>query len=797
MRISTLLFLLLFPALFYAQQVQYSRARVYLDNKPLQTLLETGVTLDHGNHRAGYIENDFSSGELQILSQSGFRYEVLIPDVVNYYQTQNENAIENTKSNASSCNVIGASNPVYAVPNNFSLGTMGGYLTYQEMLNHLDSMASKYPHLITTRQAVNPNDLTHDGRPIYWVKISDNPNLSEAEPQALYNALHHAREALSLSQLIYFMWYLLENYDNDPNIQHLIDNTELYFIPCVNPDGYVHNQTTNPNGGGMWRKNRRNNGGSYGVDLNRNYGYHWAYDNIGSSGNASSDTYRGPSAFSEPETRNIRDFAITHDFVLAINYHTYGGMLIYPWAYNGQETADSTYYRPFSSLMTKFNGYITGTGTTTVGYNSNGDADDWLYGEQTQKNKILSLTPEASNGYGFWPPSTEIVNLCNETVWQNLSYAYLLLNFGIAEDKSSPLLTQILSPIQYDLTRYGFASGSLTVGINAISTNIATTGIPKNYTLNQLETSTDSIALILNSGILDGEQVVFELYVDNGAGLVFRDTISKTFGAYQSLLNEAGDNLNNWTNIGTASNWQTTSSTYYSPSSCITDSKTGNYANNIQSEILLNQSIDLRGAGDAALNFWAKWDIEDNYDYVQVAAAGNDGIFYPLCGQYTQQGSNYQTPGEPVFDGQQNTWVQENMSLNDFLGDSAVVIRIRLKSDQWLNYDGFYFDDLRVNVLMNSLVSTDVIRRNYPLLGQSRPNPASEQVYIPLQLEGISTTGLQLRITNILGKLMTQVPLQNNQTGLHIELRDWPAGTYFYQIMGSDFQSEPKKLVVE
>jgi murein tripeptide amidase MpaA len=67
------------------------------------------------------------------------------------------------------------------------------------------------------------------------------------------------------------MWYLLENYGTNDEVTYLVNNHQLYFVPCINPDGYVYNQTTNPNGGGMWRKNRRNNGGGvYGVDLNQN-----------------------------------------------------------------------------------------------------------------------------------------------------------------------------------------------------------------------------------------------------------------------------------------------------------------------------------------------------------------------------------------------------------------------------------------------------------------------------------------------------------------------------------------------
>src|SRR6185503_2455375 len=108
---------------------------------------------------------------------------------------------------------------------------------------------------------------------------------------------------------------LLENYNTNPEVKYLIDNLEMYFVPVVNPDGYIYNETTNPNGGGMWRKNRRDNlDGEYGVDLNRNYGYNWGYDNNGSDPNTASDTYRGDTSFSEPETQNLKNFCNARQF---------------------------------------------------------------------------------------------------------------------------------------------------------------------------------------------------------------------------------------------------------------------------------------------------------------------------------------------------------------------------------------------------------------------------------------------------------------------------------------------------
>ena len=146
------------------------------------------------------------------------------------------------------------------------------------MLDELDQMHQLYPNLISARSDIkdptsdeNPHiHETYEGRFLQWVKISDNPNDNENEPEILYTALHHAREPGSLQQLIFYMWYLLENYAQDDVIKEILDNTELYFVPCVNPDGYIYNETNDPQGGGMWRKNRYNN---HGVDNNRNYSY--------------------------------------------------------------------------------------------------------------------------------------------------------------------------------------------------------------------------------------------------------------------------------------------------------------------------------------------------------------------------------------------------------------------------------------------------------------------------------------------------------------------------------------------
>ena len=116
--------------------------------------------------------------------------------------------------------------------------------------------------------------------------------------------MHHAREIMTVEMCLYFARYLCENYGTDPVATFLVDNRQIWFVPIVNPDGFVYNEDNDPDGGGMWRKNRRpGGGGCYGVDNNRNYPYMWVGD--GSSGNPCDDDYRGPSAGSEPENQAL------------------------------------------------------------------------------------------------------------------------------------------------------------------------------------------------------------------------------------------------------------------------------------------------------------------------------------------------------------------------------------------------------------------------------------------------------------------------------------------------------------
>jgi hypothetical protein len=372
-----------------------------------------GIALDHSTRQGDRVVFEASEYDLRQLAAAGIPVETLVDDLESFYRNRALSERELWE----------------AAPRGggFGFGSMGGYYTWAEVVTKLNEMRANYPQLITAKQSLN---LSHQGRDVWMVKISDNADQAEGEPAMLYTALTHAREPQGMATVLYYMFYLLENYGVDPEATYLVDNRELYFVPVLNPDGYVYNQTTDPQGGGFWRKNRRNNGGgSFGVDLNRNYSFNWGYDNNGSSPNSSSDTYRGPGPFSEPETQAIRVFHQGRTIWNAFHYHTYGNYEIHPFGHLPgafPPQPDFSWFLLYGDAITDMNGYLLGNAWQTVNYTVNGDAVDYSYGEQVEKNKVFAFTPEVGSGNdGFWPAPSRIVPLAQLNLGPNLYYAWI------------------------------------------------------------------------------------------------------------------------------------------------------------------------------------------------------------------------------------------------------------------------------------------------------------------------------------------------------------------------------------
>lgn len=312
----------------------------------------------------------------------------------------------------------------------------GAYHSYAELEADLFSLEETHPDiclLVNLGQSV-------EGRNIYALKISDNPALEENEPGVVFLGCHHAREWISVEVPFLLAKYLVENYNRDSSIQKLVNQSEIWIIPLVNPDGLEYSIYFYR----YWRKNRRNLGhGLFGVDLNRNYDYQWGLDNIGSSPDPSSNVYRGPSPFSEPESKAIQKFMELHPHLKAlVSYHSYSQVILYPWGYTAEPSPLDDLLQFLASTMSQKMKAVFGTDYTygqsgASFYLTNGDTTDWALGVFGIPAFTIELPPIDRFRGGFFTSEADIQKIFEE----NLPAALFLIEWALQGDTafSSPL----------------------------------------------------------------------------------------------------------------------------------------------------------------------------------------------------------------------------------------------------------------------------------------------------------------------------------------------------------------------
>ena len=762
----TLFFYALLPLISFSQKNEkFHKVKInYNSTFDLVKLANQGVGIDHGLHKKNhFFISDFSESEIEKIKSLEIDYEILINDVIKFYNQRND-----LKNNFNQNEFCEEGENSYVTPENYDFkqsDEFGGFYTYNEMLNELDDMHSQFPDIVSVRSEIKDETYsgsphiheTYEGRFLQWIKISDNPNISENEPQILYTALHHAREPASLQQLIYFMWYMLENYNSKESIKQIIDNSELFFIPCVNPDGYIYNETSEPSGGGMWRKNRRD---SHGVDNNRNYSFidengNEVWNTSGTSNNPNNNTYAGDGPFSESENRAVRYFVESNNFKIALNNHTYGNLLLYPYGYDYNEpTEDNDIYEFISEALVNENNYDNIISADL--YPAAGDSDDFMYGMLTTENnqtreKIFAMTPEI--GSSFWPQTSTIEDICKGMLYLNLTAAKMIGNHASVNDLTENFITSDIFSANFSLQRLGIVNnGNFNIQIEPISSNIISVSSDINISsLDIGETIYNSFQIELNTSISPGDQVLFKYVLNNG---LFNEEVfvEKIYGVPILLIEDESDNYSSfWSNN---SEWSNTYEEYFSPETSITDSPYSNYSNNAEEIINLINEIDLSGYSYAEINFDAKWNIESGYDYVQVEISDDGGNnWIPQCGKYTNIGieTHDYAINEPLYDGNQNEWVNESILLTDYI-DQQISIRFKLYSDGGLRRDGFYFDNFKIKGLSSNLnISDDTLN-----ITKIYPVPSENMVFISSD-EVIN----KVEIYDILGKSILSIDKNN------------------------------------
>ena len=776
----TLLLIFIYLVSFGQEKSKFLKVKINMIGHDHSELAKLGVECDHGDialHK--HIINVYSEEELKQIEEAGFEYSILIDDVEQFYNQYgtDDHRILNVAARQESCETTGRSYD-FVTPENYEYGSMGGYLTYDEALVELDKMHTLYPELVTERMTIG-DIVTHEGRNLFYMVISNNPtNITDDKPQIYYTALHHAREPNSLSQLIFYMWYLLENYDSNEEVKYLVDNTVMFFQPIVNPDGYVFNEITNPQGGGLWRKNRypNENGEIVGVDLNRNYGYQWAFDNQGSSPNEESQVYRGPSAFSEPETQATRKLCMDNNFQIILNYHTFGNLLIHPWGFSDQPTEEDHIFKSIGRAMIEENSFLMGTGSETVGYVVNGDSDDYMYGEQAEKNKSYTLTPEV--GPSFWPGEDQIDYLNKSAARLNLNAAHTLLSFANAKEVNViPEFSAREGVLMFEVEKTGLQDGLIDFSVVSETTGFSLA-------------ANEFTALDMTIG----ERMIFEIpyqidetftagdveivtQVDNGT-YVHKRSIFKYFDENAPVPNEIfADPISSLENYTITGDWGITNQNFVSAPSSITDSPEGVYRNNLDSEIIIANSFDLSQAEAANLKFHTRFIIENDFDYVQLQVSVDGVNYVPMCGQYTNPGAEAQVPNaEPVYDNTQSDWALETICLDQFIGNDAVTIKFIFHSDNFLGADGFYFDNLILETFNSGVVSVKEVPLDVISIA---PNPSQD--YIQLTMDpAYFKENMSFQLFDMLGREVLNGAVDHPYKRL--EISSLEAGTYVFRI---------------
>lgn len=342
-----------------------------------------------------------------------------------------------------------------------------GYHSYLEMVAELDQAVADHPDIVAKFSLGK----SYAGRHIWAAKISDNVAKDENEPEVLIDALHHAREHLTVEQALAVLRWLTDGYGTDERITAIVNRREVYIVFMVNPDGGEYDLTGDPYR--AWRKNRQPNSGSkyVGTDLNRNYDYRWACCG-GSSGSTSSSTYRGPKPFSAPETRAIRDFVKSRvvdgrqQIKAGITLHTAGEQVLWPYGYTRTDVPSDMTKDDQAALVTigrrmaSRNGYAPMQSSSL--YVTDGDQIDWAYGRYRIFYYTLELYPtheQVSSTARFYPPD-EVIG--RETERNRNTILYLIeqagcryASIGKATTHCGPLFDDFEIPTGWRVDRWG------------------------------------------------------------------------------------------------------------------------------------------------------------------------------------------------------------------------------------------------------------------------------------------------------------------------------------------------------
>jgi carboxypeptidase T len=657
----------------------------------------------------------------------------------------------------------------------FGSGSMGGYWTLAEVKMKLDDLVANDTQDLVAN-AVDSIGTTRQNRPVWGLKLGKAVAGPDTRPVAYFSAITHAREPEGMQALFYFVDDLLSKYGTDPTATYLLDHRVIYICPVVNPDGYERNRTTNPNGGGFWRKNLRDNDNNGiintqdGVDINRNYGFQWGLS-PGSSNQRTADDYRGPSAFSEPETQAQRNICSLLQPITGLSFHTYADVLVHPWGYTETATVDSMKFYEWDDDMSMSTGYHTGLGPRVL-YPVSGEFNDWCYGDVVLKPRMYSWTPEVGGpGDGFWPAPSRIVPLARE----NLRHCYYVASiagpyariesFSLQEGLLNAGYHAHLSVRARNKGQTGVAGPNLIGTLSSLSAGASviqpTLGFPDLASFQSADpTGGATFEIAADDTVTPGRLLRFRLDFTADDGYFSRDTVEIVCGTPTVLVN---DDASAGTGLWTTTTWGTENIDVSHPGPYFADSPNANYTDSSNRIFTLTAPLNLT-AGVHAYALWnTRWEFEQDYDCGLFEASLNGTTWTPIGSQGTSlgdpAGQGTQPIGQPVFEGARHLWRGERSDLSAFTGGAATGVRLRYRvlSDVGTVYDGFRVDDVRVHLYDPAQQPLPVAVGNATsrgwALAMPSPNPAQSRVRLafdvpapgPVRLDVLDVQGRRVR----------------------------------------------------
>jgi carboxypeptidase T len=674
-------------------------------------------------------------------------------------------------------------------------GSVGGFWSLAEVKDKLDELvATDTRGLVADRLDTLGWSLQH--RPIWGLELGLQAAAPDTRPVAFFNALTHAREPEGMQVLFHFIDDLLGHYDTDPVAKYLLDQRRLYFVPVVNPDGYAFNQRLYDSTAsfGLWRKNlrdtdgnRRTNAGD-GVDINRNYGFMWGYDDIGSSPTPSQQTYRGPSAFSEPETRVQRDAVAALKPVTGFSLHTWGDLLLHPWGYTTTGVPDSGRFQAWTDEMTRGNG-CTGGPSPRVLYGVNGEFNDWAYGETALKPRAFTWTPEVgAPEAGFWPAPSMIVPLADGMLRACRTVAGIAgpwvradgVTLGEGALNAGGLAH--LSVRARNLGASGVAGPGLAASLTALDAGTEVLGGPVAYaSLAAFATADPAEPFLVAAAdtVTPGRLVRFRVDFTDAAGLHCRDTVEVIIGTPTVVY------LNGFPSIAGLSftgSWGVVKNDPARPSGYLTDSPAGRYASQMDAWAGPAAPLDLSHGVHAWAFYDSRWTFESDADGSMLQAS-LDGTSWTTveAGMSTRSGpSSMAGAGLPVFRGSRWLWGPDRADLSPFAGSASVRLRFHSFSDPGFQLDGFSVDSLRVCVYDPAMQPAPVSvgpggAGGRLSLAPPSPNPARDFVRFAFDLPP-GAEGSALDVLDVQGRRVVSYAVPAARAGDHEAGSSWRWG---------------------